>query len=92
MVWCRIFFCLSNRLHLEYSPNIVEADVFPPLRSQAPDPSIFLPYTNEDIAFEEEYEEYPEEDTGAWMGGIRVIEEEDHGEDQDEWLGRITTT
>lgn len=40
------------------TPNMVEADVFPPLRSQAPDPSIFLPYTNEDIAFEEEYEEY----------------------------------
>lgn len=40
------------------TPNIVEADVFPPLRSQAPDPSIFLPYTTEDIAFEDEYEEY----------------------------------
>lgn len=40
------------------TPNTVEADVFPPLRSQAPDPSIFLPYTTEDIAFEEEYEEY----------------------------------
>ncbi|EIW76163.1 N1221-domain-containing protein [Coniophora puteana RWD-64-598 SS2] len=40
------------------TPNVVEADVFPPSRSQAPDPSIFLPYTTEDIAFEEEYEEY----------------------------------
>ena len=40
------------------TPNIVEADVFPPVRAQAPDPSIFLPYTTEDIAFEEEYEEY----------------------------------
>ncbi|KIL68265.1 hypothetical protein M378DRAFT_8934 [Amanita muscaria Koide BX008] len=40
------------------TPNIVEADVFPPSRSQAPDPSIFLPYIAEDIAFEEEYEEY----------------------------------
>lgn len=40
------------------TPNVVEADVFPPLRAQAPDPSIFLPYTTEDIAFEEEYEEY----------------------------------
>ncbi|KAL5527397.1 hypothetical protein ACEPAG_6188 [Sanghuangporus baumii] len=40
------------------TPNMVEADVFPPLRAQAPDPSIFLPYTTEDIAFEEEYEEY----------------------------------
>ncbi|THH23162.1 hypothetical protein EUX98_g8013 [Antrodiella citrinella] len=40
------------------TPNTVEADVFPPLRAQAPDPSIFLPYVTEDIAFEEEYEEY----------------------------------
>lgn len=40
------------------TPNIVDADVFPPSRSQAPDPSIFLPYITEDIAFEEEYEEY----------------------------------
>jgi hypothetical protein len=40
------------------TPNIVDSDVFPPARSQAPDPSIFLPYMTEDIAFEEEYEEY----------------------------------
>jgi hypothetical protein len=40
------------------TPNIAEADVFPPARSQAPDPSIFLPYIPEDISFEEEYEEY----------------------------------
>ncbi|TCD70846.1 Factor arrest protein 11 [Steccherinum ochraceum] len=40
------------------TPNSVDADVFPPLRAQAPDPSIFLPYVTEDIAFEEEYEEY----------------------------------
>ncbi|KAJ7068021.1 hypothetical protein C8F01DRAFT_1334094 [Mycena amicta] len=40
------------------TPNIVDADVFPPSRSQAPDPSIFLPYITEDIAFEEEYEEF----------------------------------
>lgn len=40
------------------TPNIVEADVFPPARSQAPDSSIFLPYIPEDISFEEEYEEY----------------------------------
>jgi hypothetical protein len=39
-------------------PSVVEADVFPPPRAQAPDPSIFLPYITEDIAFEEEYEEY----------------------------------
>ncbi|KAI0320873.1 hypothetical protein OF83DRAFT_1168962 [Amylostereum chailletii] len=40
------------------TPNVVEADVFPPLRAQVPDPNIFLPYITEDIAFEEEYEEY----------------------------------
>ncbi|KAJ3572645.1 hypothetical protein NP233_g2951 [Leucocoprinus birnbaumii] len=40
------------------TPNSVDADVFPPPRSQAPDPNIFLPYITEDIAFEEEYEEY----------------------------------
>lgn len=40
------------------TPNVAEIDVFPPLRAQAPDPSIFLPYITEDIAFEEEYEEY----------------------------------
>lgn len=39
------------------SPHI-EADVFPPLRSRATDPSVFLPYIPEDIAFEEEYEDY----------------------------------
>ena len=38
--------------------NSVDPDVFPPVRAQAPDLSIFLPYTTEDIAFEEEYEEY----------------------------------
>lgn len=40
------------------TPNVVDPDVFPPVRAQAPNPSIFLPYTTEDIAFEEEYEEY----------------------------------
>lgn len=40
------------------TPNVVDSDVFPPARSHAPDPSIFLPYITEDIAFEEEYEEY----------------------------------
>jgi hypothetical protein len=41
------------------TPNVVEADVFPPLRAQAQDPSSnFLPFIAEDIAFEEEYEEY----------------------------------
>jgi hypothetical protein len=34
------------------------SDVFPPPRSQAADPSIFMPYPSEDLAFEEEYEEY----------------------------------
>ena len=36
----------------------IDPDVFPPVRSQARDPSNFLPYIPEDIAFEEEYEEY----------------------------------
>lgn len=41
------------------TPNVVEVDVFPPLRAQAQDlSSAFLPYIAEDIAFEEEYEEY----------------------------------
>lgn len=40
------------------TPNLVESDVFPPLRSRAPDHSLFLPFIPEDIAFEEEYEEY----------------------------------
>ncbi|KZP00033.1 hypothetical protein CALVIDRAFT_510034 [Calocera viscosa TUFC12733] len=35
-----------------------DADVFPPMRSRASDPSIFLPYIPEDTAFEEEYEDY----------------------------------
>ena len=38
--------------------NFVDPDVFLPMCAQAPDPSIFLPYTTEDMAFEEEYEEY----------------------------------
>ncbi|KIJ37340.1 hypothetical protein M422DRAFT_69303 [Sphaerobolus stellatus SS14] len=38
-------------------PNI-DPDVFPPVRSRARDPAIFLPYIPEDIAFEDEYEEY----------------------------------
>lgn len=49
---------LSGLIRPLGTPNVVEADVFPPSRSQAPDPSIFLPYITEDIAFEEEYEEY----------------------------------
>ncbi|KAF9076476.1 hypothetical protein BDP27DRAFT_1442530 [Rhodocollybia butyracea] len=49
---------LSSIIRPIGTPNIVDADVFPPARSQAPDPSIFLPYIPEDISFEEEYEEY----------------------------------
>lgn len=49
---------LSGIIRPAGTPNVIDADVFPPLRAQAPDPSIFLPYTTEDIAFEEEYEEY----------------------------------
>lgn len=39
------------------TPNMEAADVFPPTRAQASS-SIFLPFIPEDIAFEEEYEEY----------------------------------
>lgn len=49
---------LSGILRPVQTPNTVDADVFPPLRAQAPDNSIFLPYVTEDIAFEEEYQEY----------------------------------
>lgn len=40
------------------TPNHTDIDVFPPPRSQAPEPNNFLPFITEDIAFEEEYEEY----------------------------------
>lgn len=49
---------LSGIIRPVGTPNTVDADVFPPLRAQQPDPSIFLPYVTEDIAFEEEYQEY----------------------------------
>ena len=49
---------LSGLIRPIGTPNTVDVDVFPPSRSQAPDPSIFLPYITEDIAFEEEYEDY----------------------------------
>lgn len=49
---------LSGIIRPMGTPNVVDNDVFPPSRSQAPDPSIFLPFITEDIAFEEEYEEY----------------------------------
>lgn len=49
---------LSSVIRPVATPNVVDSDVFPPSRSQAPNPSIFLPYITEDIAFEEEYEEY----------------------------------
>ncbi|KAH9853582.1 hypothetical protein C2E23DRAFT_777268 [Lenzites betulinus] len=49
---------LSGMLRPVPTPNNVDADVFPPLRAQTTEPSIFLPYVTEDIAFEEEYEEY----------------------------------
>ncbi|KAH7916133.1 hypothetical protein BJ138DRAFT_688321 [Hygrophoropsis aurantiaca] len=67
---------LGNLIRPLGTPNVVEADVFPPSRSQAPDPSIFLPYTTEDIAFEDEYEEYlsdlgwsDEQTNGPLFGG-----------------------
>lgn len=49
---------LSGIIRPVGTPNTTDADVFPPLRAHAPDPTIFLPYVTEDIAFEEEYEEY----------------------------------
>ncbi|TFK27022.1 N1221-domain-containing protein [Coprinopsis marcescibilis] len=49
---------LSSLIRPLGTPNTVDSDVFPPSRAQAPNPSIFLPYMTEDIAFEEEYEEY----------------------------------
>ena len=49
---------LSSLIRPLGTPNIADSDVFPPTRSHAPDPSIFLPYIPEDIAFEEEYEDY----------------------------------
>ena len=49
---------LSGMLRPVQTPNTVDADVFPPLRAQTTEQSIFLPYVTEDIAFEEEYEEY----------------------------------
>lgn len=49
---------LSGIIRPVGTPNTTDADVFPPLRAHAPDPAIFLPYVTEDIAFEEEYEEY----------------------------------
>ena len=38
--------------------------------AQAPGPSVFLPYTTEDISFEEEYEEYV---SGLWMSAEHLI-------------------
>ncbi|KXN87927.1 hypothetical protein AN958_07937 [Leucoagaricus sp. SymC.cos] len=49
---------LSGMMRPIGTPNNTDIDVFPPPRSQAQDPNIFLPYITEDIAFEEEYEEY----------------------------------
>jgi len=49
---------LSSLIRPLGTPNVVDSDVFPPVRSHAPDQSLFLPYIPEDIAFEEEYEEY----------------------------------
>lgn len=49
---------LSGIIRPVGTPNTIDTDVFPPLRAQQPDPSIFLPYVTEDIAFEEEYQEY----------------------------------
>lgn len=45
-------------MHRQNSSGNVDPDVFPPPRSQAVNNSTFLAYIPEDIAFEEEYEEY----------------------------------
>uniref|UniRef100_A0A8H7XWJ5 N1221-domain-containing protein n=1 Tax=Psilocybe cubensis TaxID=181762 RepID=A0A8H7XWJ5_PSICU len=64
---------LSSLIRPLGTPNVVDSDVFPPVRSRAPDQSLFLPFIPEDIAFEEEYEEYlsdlgwSEEQTAASM-------------------------
>ena len=49
---------LSSLIHPLVTPNVADSDIFPPTGSRAPDPSIFLPYIPEDIAFEEEHEHY----------------------------------
>ena len=49
---------LSGLIRPVGTPNVVDSDVFPPVRSRAPDQSLFLPFIPEDLAFEEEYEEY----------------------------------
>ncbi|KAH9938243.1 uncharacterized protein B0H18DRAFT_966229 [Fomitopsis serialis] len=50
---------LSGLIRPAGTPNTTDADVFPPLRAHASESSTnFLPYITEDIAFEEEYEEY----------------------------------
>ncbi|EPT03705.1 hypothetical protein FOMPIDRAFT_1022279 [Fomitopsis schrenkii] len=50
---------LSGLIRPAGTPNSSDADVFPPLRAHAAESSSnFLPYITEDIAFEEEYEEY----------------------------------
>ncbi|KAH9844211.1 N1221-domain-containing protein [Rhodofomes roseus] len=50
---------LSGLIRPAGTPSTSDADVFPPLRAHAVEHSqSFLPYTTEDIAFEEEYEEY----------------------------------
>ncbi|KAI0776115.1 N1221-domain-containing protein [Trametes elegans] len=68
---------LSGMLRPVQTPNNVDADVFPPLRAQTTEPSIFLPYVTEDIAFEEEYEEYlrwsdENSDSGAHGAGANA--------------------
>jgi hypothetical protein len=68
---------LSSLIRPMGTPNHVDADVFPPVRSQAPEPSIFLPYMTEDISWEDEYEEY--------MKGLGY--ESDHGDGYGQLIG-----
>lgn len=48
---------LTNIRNAVGGPN-VDLDVFPPIRSQARDPSIFLPYISEDVGLDDFDEEY----------------------------------
>ena len=56
----------------------VEGETEEPLEGSQYDPEEEYP--------EEDYAEYSDENTGAWMGGIRVIEEDNQDEESSAWL------
>ena len=75
---------ISGLIRPAGTPNTSDADVFPPLRAHAAESSSsFLPYITEDIAFEEEYEEYlsdlgwsdSQSTSSGYTGGSRFIED-----------------